>query len=60
MNEQEHAAALARIEVLMESDPPPDTSEGAELNALADAVVEYEKRFFSLPNGESRGHPPPT
>ena len=37
---------LKRIEVLMETDPSPESPEGQELNRLVDLQVEYEKKVF--------------
>ncbi len=37
---------LKRIEELMETDPPPESAEGQELNRLVDAQLEYERRVF--------------
>lgn len=46
-SEQDHAAALARIELLMDADP--GTPEAAELDLLADLVEHYEIRHFPIP-----------
>lgn len=43
MNAKEYDAAMARIEVLVDLDPLPDTPEGRELSALADQVIAWEK-----------------
>ena len=53
MNQQEYEAALARIERLIDSDPPFDSPEGAELDALVSEVVVYEKQMFPLPLGRA-------
>lgn len=45
-SEQDHAAALARIELLM--DAVPDTPEAEELDLLADLVEHYETRHFPI------------
>jgi len=46
-SEQDHAAALARIELLMDAEP--GTSEATELDVLADLVEHYEKKHFPIP-----------
>jgi len=46
-NEQDHAAALARIELLMDAEA--GTSEADELDVLADLVEHYEKKHFPIP-----------
>jgi HTH-type transcriptional regulator/antitoxin HigA len=43
----DHAAALARIELLM--DAQPGTPEAEELDLLADLVEHYEMRHFPIP-----------
>ena len=45
-SEQDHAAALARIELLMDAEP--GTSEADELDVLADLVEHYEKKRFPM------------
>lgn len=49
MNELEYEAALARIDTLIDSDPPLDSPEGAELDALVEQVLAYEKEHFPFP-----------
>lgn len=46
ISEQDHAAALARIEQLMDAEP--DTPEATELDLLADLVEQYERRHFPI------------
>lgn len=46
-SEQNHAAALARIELLMDAEP--GTPEAEELDVLADLVEHYEARHFPIP-----------
>lgn len=46
-SEQDHAAALARIELLMDAEP--GTRESDELDVLADLVEHYEKKHFPIP-----------
>lgn len=41
-----YVAIMARIERLIPSDPAVGTTEGDELNALVDAAVVYERRWF--------------
>lgn len=45
-SEQDHAAALARIELLMDAEP--GTAEADELDLLADLVEHYETRHFPI------------
>jgi HTH-type transcriptional regulator/antitoxin HigA len=45
-SEQDHATALARIELLMDAEP--GTPEAAELDVLADLVELYEKKHFPM------------
>lgn len=45
-SEQDHAAALARIELLMDAEP--GTPEADELDVLADLVEHYEKKRFPI------------
>jgi antitoxin component HigA of HigAB toxin-antitoxin module len=47
-SDEEHAILLAEIEALVIADPDPDTPEGARLNALADVIVEYERRRWPM------------
>jgi antitoxin component HigA of HigAB toxin-antitoxin module len=47
-SDEEHAAALARVLVLMKSDPAVDSPEGEELDRLARLVEEYEMRRWPL------------
>lgn len=46
-SEQDHAAALARIELLMDAEP--GTPEAEELDLLADLVEHYEAKHFPIP-----------
>jgi hypothetical protein len=48
LTKDEHAQQLARIEVLVASDPAPGSIEFAELNRLAEAVERYEKHAFPM------------
>jgi hypothetical protein len=51
MNAQQYEAAVARIEVLIATDPGIDSPEGRELDALVEEVVLYEKTMW--PFGEN-------
>ena len=46
LTEPEYAAALARLDVLI--DALPDTPEDAELLALSDAIEEYEDVYYII------------
>jgi HTH-type transcriptional regulator/antitoxin HigA len=46
-SEQDHAAALARIELLMDAEA--GTAEAEELDVLADLVEHYEVKHFPIP-----------
>jgi HTH-type transcriptional regulator/antitoxin HigA len=46
-SERDHAAALARIEMLMEAEPGTPAAE--ELDVLADLVEHYEAKHFPIP-----------
>lgn len=46
-SEQDHAAALARIELLMDAEP--GTPDAEELDLLAELVEHYEMRHFPIP-----------
>lgn len=46
-SERDHAAALARIELLMDAEP--GTPEAEELELLADLVEHYESKHFAFP-----------
>jgi antitoxin component HigA of HigAB toxin-antitoxin module len=48
MTNEEYQQILKRIEVLMDLDPERDSYEGRELNALVDAVMEYEDRILPV------------
>ncbi len=43
--DEENAVVLHLIERLMKYDPTPESSEGKLLSLLADAVVNYEKKY---------------
>lgn len=47
-NTQEHEQALARIEELMEEDPPLETDKGKELMDLSEIVDQYEEIHFPM------------
>jgi HTH-type transcriptional regulator/antitoxin HigA len=47
-NTQEHEQALARIEELMEEDPPLGTDKGKELMNLSEIVDQYEEIHFPM------------
>lgn len=40
--------AMARLNALVEQDPPPDSVAGVDLIALAERVRDYERRHFRL------------
>jgi len=46
----DHKKALARVSVLMASDPAPGTEESDELEVLAQIVEIYEKKHYDLGN----------
>lgn len=46
-NEQEHAAALDRIELLLEAEP--GTPEGNEFDELVQLIKEYEDIHYPMP-----------
>jgi HTH-type transcriptional regulator/antitoxin HigA len=46
--ESDYRAALRRISVLMESDPPPGTSDGDHLDILVTLVQAYEAREMPI------------
>jgi HTH-type transcriptional regulator/antitoxin HigA len=47
-NEADYAAALKRIEALMEGDPDPSSSEGEELELLSLLVERYEEKKYPM------------
>lgn len=54
MTDDEHAIKLARIEWLMSCDPPADSKDGQELQALADEVQAYEEARWPITPEEHR------
>lgn len=57
MSEHEYEVALARIEFLVEADPPFDSEVGRELDALVEQVLEYERAHFPFPMQSEGGRP---
>lgn len=49
-NDDEHAAALAELELLMIENPPEGSPGGARLVALSIAIEEYETRRWPIPS----------
>lgn len=47
-----YVTILARIELLVQSDPDLGTTEGQELSTLVDAALVYERRWFPELSGK--------
>ena len=45
---KEHEEALARIDVLMDTDPAPETDDGKELELLLNQVEQYEDIHYPM------------